>query len=191
VVVDQFRHAVVGRPKRAAHFGGVVAASCLEQPGGFGPRPVHARLRPLVVFIRRQREHAVNVVGQPLVAHAYCRHALECGGNFLEAFADGPQRIPRRRHARGQRRRVRHADAFALAQRHRQRVLADHADGCELHLHAAAPVVAVAQEQIFLGDVVADHLGDFGGLSHLSRWGGFALAGGTYVAQVMPDSLWY
>ncbi len=33
-----------------------------------------------------------------------------------------------------------------------------HANGGELHLHAAAAVVAVAQEQILLGNVVADDL---------------------------------
>jgi hypothetical protein len=54
------------------------------------------------------------------------------------------------------------ADATAVAQRHRQRVPALHPDGRELHLHAAAAVVAVAREEVLVRDVVPDHLNGVG-----------------------------
>src|ERR1019366_8860527 len=50
---------------------------------------------------------------------------------------------------------VRHSQRGPLAQGHGQRVLADHPDRREFDLDAALPVVAVAQQQVLVRDVVS------------------------------------
>jgi hypothetical protein len=97
------------------------------------PNPIHLN-------VCHAREHTLKLTVPDLnrVEHVSCDHQ-----SFLHISC------------------VWHSESRALAERHGQGVLANDANGSKLDLNRALPIVAIAQEQVFVCDVIANHANFF------------------------------